>query len=207
MIGSQQALNLTTANLDNTAGLINSQADLTLTGQTVDSSQDGEISAKGDLTLIVQQLILRQGRLIGERAVTLDLQGGNLDNSAGLISARGPLTFARLANLTNREQGEISSQTAFTVAAKRIDNGDRGVILSADQLRLEADAVVNANKGLISGWNGLTVVGDSLDNSGEGTLSSKSGTLHTDLKGVLITTQRVLWSARANKPHRGQPEQ
>ncbi|CAN2977904.1 MULTISPECIES: filamentous hemagglutinin N-terminal domain-containing protein [Pseudomonas] len=185
VIGSQQALNLTTANLDNTAGLINSQADLTLTGQTVDSSQDGEISAKGDLTLIVQQLILRQGRLIGERAVTLDLQGGNLDNSAGLISARGPLTFARLANLTNREQGEISSQTAFTVAAKRIDNGDRGVILSADQLRLEADAVVNANKGLISGWNGLTVVGDSLDNSGEGTLSSKSGTLHTDLKGVL----------------------
>ncbi|WP_034128578.1 filamentous hemagglutinin N-terminal domain-containing protein [Pseudomonas fluorescens] len=185
VIGSQQALNLTTANLDNTAGLINSQADLTLTGQTVDSSLDGEISAKGDLKLIVQQLIQRQGRLIGERAVALDLQGGNLDNSAGLISARGPLTFARLANLTNREQGEISSQTAFTVAAKRIDNGDRGVTLSADQLRLEADTVVNTNKGLISGWNGLTVVGNGLDNSAEGTLSSKSGTLHTDLTGVL----------------------
>ena len=185
VIGSQQALNLTTANLDNTAGLINSQADLTLTGQTVDSSLDGEISAKGDLKLIVQQLIQRQGRLIGERAVSLDLQGGNLENSAGLISAKGPLTFARLANLTNREQGEISSQTAFTIAAKRIDNGDRGVILSADQLRLEADTVVNANKGLISGWNGLTVVGNGLDNSAEGTLSSKSGTLHTDLTGVL----------------------
>ena len=185
VIGSQQALNLTTANLDNTAGLINSQADLTLTGQTVDSSLDGEISAKGDLKLIVQQLIQRQGRLIGERAVSLDLQGGNLENSAGLISARGPLTFARLANLTNREQGEISSQTAFTIAAKRIDNGDRGVILSADQLRLEADTVVNTNKGLISGWNGLTVVGNGLDNSAEGTLSSKSGTLHTDLTGVL----------------------
>ncbi|WP_236455366.1 MULTISPECIES: two-partner secretion domain-containing protein [unclassified Pseudomonas] len=185
VIGSQQALNLTTANLDNTAGLINSQADLTLTGQTVDSSLDGEISARGDLKLIVQQLIQRQGRLIGERTVSLDLQGGNLDNSAGLISAKGPLTFARLVNLTNREQGEISSQTAFTIAAKRIDNGDRGVILSADQLRLEADTVVNANKGLISGWNGLTVVGNGLDNSAEGTLSSKSGTLHTDLTGVL----------------------
>ncbi|WP_248748745.1 filamentous hemagglutinin N-terminal domain-containing protein [Pseudomonas sp. MWU15-20650] len=185
VIGSQQTLNLTTANLDNTAGLINSQAGLTLTGKKVVSNQGGEISAKGDLKLIVQQLIQRQGRLIGERAVNLDLQGGNLDNSAGLISAKGPLTFARLANLTNREQGEISSQTAFTIAAKRIDNGDRGVILSADQLRLEADAVVNANKGLISGWNGLTVVGDSLDNSTEGTLSSKSGTLHTRLTGGL----------------------
>ncbi|MGO0704102.1 two-partner secretion domain-containing protein [Pseudomonas paracarnis] len=185
VIGSQQTLNLTTANLDNTAGLINSQADLTLTGQKVDSNLGGEISAEGDLTLIVQQLIQRQGRLIGKRAVSLDLKGGNLDNSAGLISANGPLTFARLANLTNRERGEISSQTAFTIAAKDIDNGDRGVILSADQLRLEADAVVNANKGLISGWKGLTVVGNSLDNSAEGTLSSKSGTLHTDLTGVL----------------------
>jgi filamentous hemagglutinin len=185
LIGSQQALNLTVANLDNRTGLINSQSDLTLVGQRVDSSLDGEISSKGDLKLTVQKLIQRQGRLIGERAVTLDLQGGDLDNSAGLISAKGPLTFARLANLTNREQGEISSQTAFTVAAKRIDNGDRGVILSADQLRLEADAVVNADKGLISGWNGLTVVGGSLDNSAEGTLSSKSGTLQTTLTGAL----------------------
>ncbi len=185
VIGSQQALNLTTANLDNSAGLINSQGDLNLIGQKVDSSQGGEISAKGDLKLIVQQLIQRQGRLIGERAVTLDLQGGNLDNRAGLISAKGPLTFARLGELSNREQGEISSQTAFTVKAKRIDNGDRGVILSADQLRLEAEEVVNASKGLISGWNGLAVVGGSLDNSAEGTLSSKSGTLQTRLTGAL----------------------
>ncbi|WP_078742815.1 two-partner secretion domain-containing protein [Pseudomonas fluorescens] len=185
VIGSQDALNLTVANLDNGAGLINSQADLTLVGQRVDSSQGGEISAKGDLKLTVQQLIQRQGRLIGERAVSIDLQGGDLDNRAGLISAKGPLTFARLANLTNREGAEISSQTAFTLAAKRIDNGDRGVILSADQLRLEAETVVNADKGLISGWNGLTVVGGSLDNSAEGTLSSKSGTLQTTLTGAL----------------------
>ncbi|MHC8393464.1 two-partner secretion domain-containing protein [Pseudomonas sp. LB3P93] len=185
VIGSQQALNLTVANLDNGAGLINSQGDLTLAGQHVDSSLGGEISAKGDLKLTVQQLIQRQGRLIGERAVTIDLQGGNLDNSAGLISAKGLLTFARLANLTNREQGEISSQKAFTVAARRIDNGDRGVILSGDLLRLDAEAVVNADKGLISGWNGLTVVGGKLDNSAEGTLSSKSGTLKTTLTGAL----------------------
>ncbi|AZF03126.1 filamentous hemagglutinin N-terminal domain-containing protein [Pseudomonas sp. R5-89-07] len=185
VIGSQHALNLTVANLDNGAGLINSQSDLTLVGQRVDSSLGGEISSKGDLKLTIQKLIQRQGRLIGERAVTLDLQGGDLNNNGGLISAKGPLTFARLANLSNRKQGEISSQTAFSVAAKRIDNGDRGVILSADQLRLEADAVVNADKGLISGWNGLTVVGGSLDNSAEGTLSSKSGTLQATLTGTL----------------------
>ena len=185
VIGSQQALSLTSANLENSAGLINSQGDLALAGQHVDSSLGGEISAKGDLRLTAQQLIQRQGRLIGERAVSIDLQGGNLDNSGGLISAKGPLTFARLVALTNREQGEISSQTAFTLAAKRIDNGDRGVILSADQLQLEAEHVVNADKGLISGWNGLTVIGESLDNSGKGTLSSKSGALKVVLTGAL----------------------
>ncbi|MBO6277061.1 MAG: hemagglutinin, partial [Pseudomonas sp.] len=97
----------------------------------------------------------------------------------------GPLTFARLVALTNREQGEISSQAAFTLAAKHIDNGDRGVILSADQLQLEAEHVVNADKGLISGWNGVTVIGHRLDNSGKGTLSSKSGTLQVALSGGL----------------------
>ncbi|TLG91039.1 filamentous hemagglutinin N-terminal domain-containing protein, partial [Pseudomonas edaphica] len=185
VIGSQQALSLSVANLDNTAGLINSQGDLSLAGQRVDSSLGGEISAKGNLQLVVQQLIQRQGRLIGERAVALDLQGGDLDNSAGLISAKGPLSFARLANLTNREQGEISSNIGFSVAAQRIDNSDRGVILSTDQLRVEANTLINANKGLISGWNGLTVAGGSLDNSAEGTLSSKNGSLQVNLSGAL----------------------
>ncbi|MCP2052736.1 UNVERIFIED_ORG: filamentous hemagglutinin [Pseudomonas fluorescens] len=185
VIGSQQALSLSVANLDNTAGLINSQGDLSLAGQRVDSSLGGEISAKGNLQLVVQQLIQRQGRLIGERAVAIDLQGGDLDNSAGLISAKGPLSFARLANLTNREQGEISSNIGFSVAAQRIDNSDRGVILSTDQLRVEANTLINANKGLISGWNGLTVAGGSLDNSAEGTLSSKNGSLHANLSGAL----------------------
>ena len=185
IIGSQRALKLTTADLENSAGLINSQGDLALAGQRVTSSKGGEISAKGDLELTVRQLIQRQGRLIGERAVAIDLQGGDLDNSAGLIRAKGPLSFARLATLTNREHGEISSQTAFTLAAKRIDNGDRGVILSADQLRLDAGHMVNADKGLISGWNGLTVIGDSLDNSAQGTLSSKDGTLQVALTGAM----------------------
>ncbi|MBX7276961.1 filamentous hemagglutinin N-terminal domain-containing protein [Pseudomonas sp. ERGC3:01] len=185
VIGSQQALSLNVANLDNTAGLINSQGDLSLAGQHVDSSLGGEVSAKGNLQLVVQQLIQRQGRLIGERAVAIDLQGGDLDNSAGLISAKGPLSFARLANLTNREQGEISSNIGFSVAAQRIDNSDRGVILSTDQLRVEANTLINANKGLISGWNGLTVAGGSLDNSAEGTLSSKNGSLQANLSGAL----------------------
>ena len=185
VIGSQRALNLTTADLENSAGLINSQGDLVLAGQRVTSSRGGEISAKGDLEFTVRQLIQHQGRLIGERAVAMDLEGGDLDNSGGLISAQGPLTFARLVTLTNREQGEISSQAAFILAAKRIDNGDRGVILSADKLQLEAEHVVNADKGLISGWNGLTVVGDSLNNSAQGTLSSKDGTLQVALTDFL----------------------
>ncbi|OIN46551.1 hemagglutinin [Pseudomonas azotoformans] len=184
-LASDGHLLLTTLDVDNRGGLISSQGDLILDGHTLDSSQGGEVSAKGDLQLTVGQLIQRQGRLIGERTVAVDLQGGNLDNTGGLISAKGPLTFAGLSELTNRGQGEISSQTAFVVKARRIDNGDRGVILSSDQLHLDAQSIVNADKGLLSGWKGLVVTGGGLDNSSQGTLSSKNGTLQTGLSGVL----------------------
>ncbi|MCU1719275.1 filamentous hemagglutinin N-terminal domain-containing protein [Pseudomonas sp. 5P_3.1_Bac2] len=185
VIASQQALSLTSSTLDNRAGLINSQANLNLHAAQVNSSDKGEISAKGDLQLTAEQLIQRQGRLIGERGVTLDLLGGDLNNDAGLISAKGPLSFANLRNLSNREQGEISSQGAFAINAQRIDNGDRGVIVSADQLSLDAATLINAEKGLLSGWNGLSISGGSLDNSAQGTLSSKSGSLQAALTGGL----------------------
>ncbi len=127
----------------------------------------------------------RQGRLIGERGVSLDLRGGDLDNQGGLISARGPLSIERLNVLDNRQGGEISSQQGFELLARRIDNGQQGRIISAGKLRLDADALGNAGAGLLSGWQGLTVTGGSLDNSAGGTLSSKDGELAISLGGAL----------------------
>ncbi|MGC3587152.1 DUF637 domain-containing protein [Pseudomonas aeruginosa] len=182
---SQGVLDVSSADLDNRGGLLTSDGELELTAGRVDSADGGEISARGDLRLTVERLVQRQGRLIGERGVSLDLRGGDLDNQGGLISARGPLSIERLNVLDNRQGGEISSQQGFELLARRIDNGQQGRIISAGKLRLDADALGNAGAGLLSGWQGLTVTGGSLDNSAGGTLSSKDGELAVSLGGAL----------------------
>ncbi len=184
-LSGKQSLRLSAANLDNRGGLLTSDGELELTAGRVDSADGGEISARGDLRLTVERLVQRQGRLIGERGVSLDLRGGDLDNQDGLISARGPLSIERLNVLDNRQGGEISSQQGFELLARRIDNGQQGRIISAGKLRLDADALGNAGAGLLSGWQGLTVTGGSLDNSAGGTLSSKDGELAVSLGGAL----------------------
>ncbi|WP_434077671.1 DUF637 domain-containing protein [Pseudomonas aeruginosa] len=184
-LSGKQSLRLSAANLDNRGGLLTSDGELELTAGRVDSADGGEISARGDLRLTVERLVQRQGRLIGERSVSLDLRGGDLDNQGGLISARGPLSIERLNVLDNRQGGEISSQQGFELLARRIDNGQQGRIISAGKLRLDADALGNAGAGLLSGWQGLTVTGGSLDNSAGGTLSSKDGELAISLGGAL----------------------
>jgi filamentous hemagglutinin len=192
VISSQQALTLTADAVDNRDnGLITSAASLTLTADSLDSSRDlalsgGEVSAKQALTLTVKKLIQRQGRLIGEAGVSLDLQGGDLDNRDGLLFAKGPLTFANLRKLDNRG-GELSSSQSYSLVAGEIDNGDKGELISSGTLTIDLgkSKLRNAAGGLISGWQGLTVNAGNVDNSGLGTLSSRDGDLDVELSGAL----------------------
>ncbi|MDA7087042.1 filamentous hemagglutinin N-terminal domain-containing protein [Pseudomonas sp. SA3-5] len=192
LLSSQQALTLTAADVDNRdGGLITSADSLTLTADSLDSSRDltaigGEVSAKQALSLTVKKLIQRQGRLIGEAGVSLDLQGGDLDNREGLLFANGPLTVANLRKLDNRG-GELSSSQSYSLVASEIDNGDKGALISSGTLTIDLDAgaLRNAAGGLISGWQGLTVDAGSLDNSALGTLSSRDGELDIELSGAL----------------------
>ncbi|WP_259758239.1 hemagglutinin repeat-containing protein [Pseudomonas sp. GCEP-101] len=196
VISGAQRLDLRAGNLLNGAsaagkpgGLITSQGALTLRGGKLESTLGGEISAKGDLHLIVAQLIQRQAALIGEGKVTLDLgngaQRGDFDNRGGLLSAAGALQINGLGNLDNRG-GEISASQGFVLTASgTLDNGDSGRIISAGQLVLNANALRNANQGLLSGWQGLAVNAASLDNSASGTLSSRDGALALTVSGAL----------------------
>lgn len=187
VISSRQALSLTAAAVDNRAdGLITSADALSLVAESLDSSQGGELSAKGDLYLKLGRLIQQQGRLIGEAAVRLDLQGGDLDNRAGLLSAKGPLTLDNLGKLDNRG-GELSSNQGYRLVPAAIDNGDQGRLLSAATLEIDlgGGALRNAGGGLVSGWQGLTLEAGSLDNSAGGTLSSRDGDLDVALSGAL----------------------
>lgn len=191
-VTSAKTLRLNSTDLRNGAysdalpgGRISSDASLTLTAQRVDNGQRGELSAKGDLHLSVQQLIQQHGRLIGEQAVHLNLQGGTLDNQGGLIRARGPLTFERLGLVDNSKAGEIVSEQGFSLLATQLDNQHQGRVISAGTLRVEATTVNNSDNGLVSGLQGLAVKGTTLDNRNAGTLSSQHGTLDVHLEGEL----------------------
>ncbi|RMQ41704.1 Filamentous hemagglutinin, intein-containing protein, partial [Pseudomonas cichorii] len=170
--------------LDNRSnGLINSQGDLILNARSLDSSLGGEVSARGDLGLSLSSLVQQGGRLLGEKAVTLNLSGNDLDNQGGLINAKGLLTLNELRDLNNNG-GELSSSQSFSVIGRNLDNS-AGKLISSQTLTVQGAALTNQN-GLVSGWKGLSVGGSSLDNSKSGTLSSSQGDVSLELDGALI---------------------
>ncbi|MEA1030553.1 filamentous hemagglutinin N-terminal domain-containing protein [Pseudomonas sp. N-137] len=172
--------------LNNSAdGLINAQGDLTLGAESLDSSDGGEVSAKGDISLTLASLTQDGGRLLGEKAVTLNLGNGDLNNRNGLITAKGPLTFNALRDLNN-QGGEISSSQSFNLRGRTLDNSG-GKLISSQNLSFDGKTLVNQN-GLISGWQGLQVNGTSLDNRNNGTLSSRDGNLNLTLLGNLLNS-------------------
>jgi filamentous hemagglutinin len=177
-------LTLHSGSLDNrTSGLINTKGTLHLNAASLDSSDGGEVSAKGDMTLALNSLTQNGGRLLGDGAVTLDLNGGDLNNQRGLITAKGALTVNRLRDFNN-QAGEMSSAQSFTLTGRTLDNSS-GRLISNQNLALNASTLVN-QAGLISGWEGLNVNGATLDNRNSGTLSSRSGDVGVNLTGALL---------------------
>ena len=182
LAGGALVLNAMALN-NNANGLINAQGDLTLGADSLDSADGGEVSAKGDMSLTLASLTQNGGRLLGEKAVTLSLGNGDLNNRNGLITAKGPLTFNALRDLNN-QGGEISSSQSFNLGGRTLDNSG-GKLISSQNLGLDGQALINQN-GLISGWQGLLVKGADLDNRNNGTLSSRNGNVTLNLLGNLL---------------------
>ncbi|NNJ16161.1 hypothetical protein CSV86_013470 [Pseudomonas putida CSV86] len=139
VVESAQTLNLTSASLDNgNQGLIKSQGNATLVTGRFDNSlggrligsaaldlsagqvsNGGRIASTGVLTASLGGLVQQQGELFSNTRLSLDLNHGDLDNQ-GLINAPN-LVLANLGAVSN--PGEISSQNAFSLAARSLDNG------------------------------------------------------------------------------------
>ncbi|POA23970.1 filamentous hemagglutinin N-terminal domain-containing protein [Pseudomonas sp. FW305-3-2-15-E-TSA4] len=206
LISAAQALNISSADLNNQSGtllgvsavtlnamalnnrdsgLINSKGNLKLTATSLDSSNGGEVSAAGDIDLTLTSLTQNGGRLLGDQAITLELANGDLDNQSGLLTAKGPLTLKRLRDLNN-QRGEISSNLSFDVIARAVNN-NAGKLISGEKLLLRGTSITN-QKGLLSGWQGLSVSGNSLDNRDSGTLSSKFGDVAVELQDALLNS-------------------
>jgi filamentous hemagglutinin len=172
--------------LDNTAmGLVNSQGSLDIATGNLSTGSGGEVSAKGSMDLKLSGLTLGGGQIVGAQGVTLDLNGAELDNRNGLISAKGALALNRV-HAINNQNGELSTQQNLTLDLNSLDNSG-GKLISSQVLSVNASTLLNQN-GLLSGWQGLSVSGDSLDNRNNGTLSSRNGAVDVRLTGALLNT-------------------
>ncbi|SDL39184.1 hemagglutinin repeat-containing protein [Pseudomonas indica] len=190
------SLTVEAGSLDNSqGGLTTSGAGLTVTAGQINNHDQGRIAAKGEVQVTASGLDQQKGgELVSETALTLDLQGGALNNSDhGLIATPGTLLLNNLGRVDNSLGGEISSTQSFLLKARELNNA-AGRIISSQELQLQiTGALLNNLKGALSAAK-LTVQARSLDNSVGGVLVSK-GDIGIDLKGKLDNHGQGLISA------------
>ncbi|PYB88720.1 hemagglutinin [Pseudomonas koreensis] len=195
VISSKSNLHITTGELNNSQASIYAADQLELSAGKVTNTA-GSLGAGNALTADIQGLDQQGGKLFSSHAgVRVDLHGGALNNQGGVINAPGQLLLKNLAEVNNRG-GEISSEQAFELIAKSLDNSG-GQVLSNQKLSLTLDKVLTSIKGTIAAA-ALQVRAASLDNSDGGVLLSDSdisvtvdGLLDNHNKGSIRAAQQL----------------
>nr|WP_276522756.1 filamentous hemagglutinin N-terminal domain-containing protein [Pseudomonas nitroreducens] len=186
---AQQNLQLALDSVDN-AGLIQSDAALTLNARTVSNASGGRIAAKGallaqaerleqnggellseaSLQVLAQQLYNRQGAWIGAMN-DLDLRVGELFNLGAEISSRGALNL--VAVTADNSGGQVVGDGGLQLQVERLSNRG-GSLIGQNGLSLRGAALDNSQGGLLSSQRNLTVeLSETLDNHAAGQLTSE----------------------------------
>ncbi len=204
---SADALDLHSASLDNSQGLVSSRADQVLV-------VDGELLNQGGTLIADQRLDVQAGSLVNQQGqvsagTELNAQVGKLDNQAGVLVSTGGLALSG-GSLDNRQgglvgatqnldlqfaavdnrAGELSSKADVSLGGTRLDNSDAGKVLADGSLQIAVAEVINRSKGVLSGQVGLHLTGDSLDNTGGLLLSQQA--IDTRLQGKLDNRQGLI---------------
>ncbi|WP_283190188.1 hemagglutinin repeat-containing protein [Pseudomonas sp. PMCC200344] len=188
-ISSKGGMSITTGALNNSQASIYAGDRLELgAGQVTNTG--GSIGAATSLVASVSGLDQQGGKLFSKGALSLDVNGGALNNQDGFISAPGQLLLKNLAGVNNRN-GEISSEEAFDLVARQLDNSD-GQVLSNQKLTLRIEQALTSVKGKIAAA-ALQVRAASLDNSA-GTMLS-DGDLQVTVDGLLTNQNKGLIKA------------
>ncbi|MBR7198038.1 hemagglutinin repeat-containing protein [Pseudomonas sp. 14A] len=195
VISSKSNLHITTGELNNSQASIYAADQLELSAGKLTNTA-GSLGAGNALTADIQGLDQQGGKLFSSHAsVSVDLHGGALNNHGGVINAPGQLLLKNLAEVNNRG-GEISSEQAFELIAKSLDNSG-GQVLSNQKLSLTLDKALTSIKGTIAAA-ALQVRAASLDNSDGGVLLSDSdisvtvdGLLDNHNKGSIRAAQQL----------------
>ncbi|MFJ4196045.1 hemagglutinin repeat-containing protein, partial [Pseudomonas sp. NPDC089534] len=180
VISGKDAVRLETGDIDNSqGGRLTGGASLELKAAQVNNA-NGRIASQQAMNVSVTGLDQEGGELFSKTALTLDLNNGRLNNRNGLINAPGALLLKNLNGVDNRG-GEISSQQAFELVARDLDN-TQGKLLSQQALTLRIEKALNNVKGVISAQS-LEMRSEGLDN-GQGLISSH-GRLTLDVDDTL----------------------
>ncbi|WP_264735185.1 two-partner secretion domain-containing protein [Pseudomonas viridiflava] len=185
---------VTVGTFDNSQkGRLTSSDTLELTAGKVINQSAGRIASALALTATVTRLDQQAGEMFSNTSLSLDLNNGQLNNQGGLINASGLLLLKNLKGVAN-QNGEISSNQAFTLKAGSLDNSG-GKLLSGQKLTLVIDEALANVKGSISAA-ALDMHSAVLDNttgliSSRGALDLTVDTALNNTKGVLIADADV----------------
>ncbi|WP_178120943.1 hemagglutinin repeat-containing protein [Pseudomonas atagonensis] len=185
VISSKARLSISTGALNNSQASIYADDQVEITASQV-TNTGGSLGAGKTLDANVQSLDQQGGKVFSGATVSLDLNGGALNNQGGVINAPNRLLLKNLADVNNRG-GEISSDQAFELIAKSLDNSG-GQLLSNQKLTLTLDNALTSIKGTIAAA-ALQVRAASLDNSDGGVLLSDSD-IEVTVDGLLKNTNK-----------------
>ncbi|WP_433770588.1 filamentous hemagglutinin N-terminal domain-containing protein [Pseudomonas putida] len=193
ILSSKGKLSITTGALNNSQANIYSAGQLNVkAGQVTNTA--GSLGAGIALVADVSGLDQQGGKLFSQGSLSLDLNGGALNNQDGFINAPGQLLLKNLADVNNRN-GEISSEQAFYLTATALDNSG-GQLLSNQKLTLQIDNALTSIKGKIAAA-ALQIRAASLDNSAGVLLSDSDlgvtvdGLLNNQDNGIIKAVQQL----------------
>ncbi|VVN31712.1 hemagglutinin repeat-containing protein [Pseudomonas fluorescens] len=184
-ISSKTKLNISTGALNNSQASIYADDHVEISAAQV-TNTGGSLGAGNSLNANVQGLDQQGGKLFSGGTVSVDLNGGALNNQGGVINAPDQLLLKNLTDVNNRG-GEISSDKAFELIAKSLDNSG-GQLLSNQKLTLTLAKALTSIKGTIAAA-ALQVRAESLDNSDGGVLLSDSD-IEVTVDGLLKNTNK-----------------
>ncbi|WP_082557541.1 two-partner secretion domain-containing protein [Pseudomonas sp. Root562] len=169
---SNDQLQLAAAEVRNQGGLVSGWNGVTVSGGTLDNSQEGTISS-----------------LLGNLGI--DLSGALVNHTKGGLAGKGELSI-KAASLDN-SNGIVTSggKQTLTISNGTITNTSGGLIESSDTLDIHA-ATLNNAAGQITAKKAMSFTGTQLDNTGGSLVGEDSVTL--DLLGALTNINGALGS-------------
>ncbi|MCW5219780.1 hypothetical protein D5041_00110 [Verminephrobacter aporrectodeae subsp. tuberculatae] len=159
VISGSHSVSMTTLDLDNDAGVIESGAGgvrIDTQGHALKNTRSG--STRG---------IVSQG--------SIHVAAGAIDNQAGYVGANGGLHVTQSSSIDNRG-GTLLGQGNSSVSTRGTLNNQGGSILSGADLDVRAAALDNSHSGTIYAAQDLSVSATSIDNS-----NTKNGSYTTGL--------------------------